>query len=101
MKLTFLLLAVGLVVGLWLGFDPQAHTKTVQAWHTVQSFFANVGTKTVTTGRHTALPPSAKLVSSPKSNSGWSQVSTDFSDLWRIIQKIWHDIGVSLHLIKS
>ena len=34
-----LLLIVGLAVGLWLGFNPQAHQQTIQKWDSVKSAY--------------------------------------------------------------
>ena len=41
-RATVLFLIVGLAVGLWLGFNPQAHQQTIKQWDSVKSGFLNL-----------------------------------------------------------
>jgi hypothetical protein len=99
-KISLLLLAVGLAVGLWLGFNPQMHTRMVQNWEVAHSSFTSAGTNLTITGRSMISSPSVKSVHSFGNNGEWSRTSADFEELWLIIQKTWHDIIVNLPKIK-
>ena len=43
-KFTMLLFLLGIALGLWLGFDPQAHGKVVQNWDHTKVFFVRLET---------------------------------------------------------
>ncbi len=91
-----LLVAVGLAVGLWLGFNPHAHQQVVQEWdhariafvHATASLHVSPGvtasTKTATRVEPTSAAPSAA--------AAWKQITAAFESLVSSLQRLWVNI---------
>jgi hypothetical protein len=106
-KSAVLLLAIGLAVGLWLGFNPQAHQQTVQKWDSVKSttmkFIADSNVKIQGVNSHvtTSLQNSPKLRATPQSQPNaslaWKQVTTAFESVWNSMQRFFANITAKIN----
>lgn len=88
-----LLVAVGLAVGLWLGFNPQTHQQIAQSWdrerttllHATASMHLPLGLSTTTRTTVTAKPPSAPVATT----AAWKQITTAFESLMTSLHRLW------------
>ena len=93
-----LLIAAGLAVGLWLGFNPHAHQQMVESWD-------HARTAVVQTTAKVQLSP-APLTSSkvnttthfqaPSASSAWKQITTTFGSLVSSLQRLWLNISAQI-----
>ena len=90
-----LLLILGLALGLWIGFNPQAHQQTVQAWNQAKSSYvsfqsrADVKVQNWTSNLDTHVqvnPGPAQPVTASKT---WKEVSSALDMFWNSMQRIW------------
>ncbi len=98
-KSVVLFLMLGLAIGLWLGFNPQAHSQTIQKWDSVKTAYLKIKAETtakiqgLNSHLTLSLPSSPKSSSAPPSqpavSSAWKQVSTAFEVIWSSMQKFW------------
>jgi hypothetical protein len=115
-----LLLILGLVVGLWLGFDPQAHQQTVQQWDSIKTSFMNTKAQTnlklpslssnTTTTTTTSNKKGSKSSNSTSTTSSspsqpsfsldWNRVTTAFQDIWTSLQRTWANITAKINTSK-
>jgi len=115
-----LLLILGLAVGLWLGFDPQAHQQTVQQWDSIKTSFTNTtaqtnlklpsvssNTTTTTTTSNKKGSKSSSSTSTTSSSPGqpsfsldWNRVTTAFHDIWTSLQRTWASITAKINTSK-
>ncbi len=107
LKYAGLLLILGLAVGLWLGFNPQAHKQTLQTWDQTKAAFLQIKTETTAKlhdwNSHTAswLKSSPKAETKPQAkpsspSSAWKQITTAFEAFWNSMQRIWTNITAKL-----
>jgi hypothetical protein len=89
-----LLLLLGLAVGLWLGFNPQAHAKVVQSWNNTKTSFVRLETNFSTTISAWTVRSKAQAQTGQKSVSGTTTKS--FSTVWRQIVSAWDNLLASL-----
>lgn len=97
-----LLLILGLAVGLWLGFNPQAHRGVVQSWDNMRSGYLQVkGDAAVKmhdwftqVNLRTQAPSQPKP--QPAASSAWRQISYAFEGFWNSLQRIWLNIRASI-----
>lgn len=94
-----LLLALGLAVGLWLGFNPKAHQETVRDWDRATAAVAHVRLTSEAKPR-APQPPVVKSLpgSLPKvaTSAAWKQVSAAFETLWHSVQSLWVRVTASI-----
>jgi hypothetical protein len=98
-KPAVLFLVLGLVVGLWLGFNPQAHRQTIQKWDSAKTAYLKIKAETTAKiqglNSHLSFSPqsSPKSSSAPQSqpavSTAWKQVSTSFEVIWNSMQRFW------------
>lgn len=107
LKSAGLLLFVGLAIGLWLGFNPQAHQKVVQNWNEAKaatlSFQSQISTKFKD---WTALwnPKSSGKVSvsvSKPISTAWRQLGSIFNVFWSSLHKLWLSLTSGLQIPKG
>ncbi len=102
-KSAVLLLVVGFALGLWLGFNPQAHKQVVEDWNHGRAVLANLQaqvtgtTHGATAQANTPEPASSKPGAQPTSVV-WRQLSSMLTTLWNSLQHIWLQIRSSLNL---
>ncbi len=96
----WILLVVGLAVGLWLGFNPHAHQQVVQDWNHIRLAFVHaeaslhlprgvgIAAKTPTRAQPTVAAPSA--------TAAWRQISTEFQVLVNGLQRLWLQISARI-----
>ena len=112
-----LFLILGLAVGLWLGFNPQAHQQTIQQWDSVKSAFLNLksgssvqirglSSQTASTSSSKSSPksrhapesqPAVSTPSQPNASTAWKQVTTAFESFWSSLQGIWANITAKIN----
>lgn len=99
------LLLIGLAIGLFLGFNPQAHQATIQKWDSLHSsylkFMSNATAKaqglnshitsTTQTGSRTTGQPQISVPSS------WKQVSAVFENLWESVQRFFANVTAKIN----
>jgi len=105
-KSATLLLIVGLAVGLWLGFNPQAHAQIVKDWGRAKTSYVQFKAQASTQVRHLDTKVSAVGKSSPKAepvsqsqpnvSAAWKQISTAFETLWSSVQRTWSNITAKI-----
>ena len=120
-----LLLIVGLAVGLWLGFNPQAHQQTVQQWDNIKSSFLKIksGTAVKAPSLNISNTSTTQVSSKSKSKSkntsqaqqpvaqqpttqqpapsfDWKQITTAFAPILNALQSIWANITAKLSIAK-
>ena len=105
-----LLLLLGLAIGLWLGFNPQAHQKVVQSWDNTKSFFARLETNFSTSIGAWTMQAKSQVNVSPKTVSGvtaksfgtaWRQFVSAWSTFLGSLQRIWHELVSNINLNRS
>ena len=99
-KSATLLLIVGLAVGLWLGFNPQAHAQTIKNWDQAKTSYVQFKAQASNQIRHLDAKVNAVGKSSPKAepntSAAWKQISTAFESLWSSIQRTWSNITAKI-----
>jgi uncharacterized membrane protein YraQ (UPF0718 family) len=120
-RYTVLFLILGLAVGLWLGFNPQAHQQTVQQWDSIKTSFMNTKAQTnlklpnLSSNTTTTTPAESNKKGSKSSNStsttssspsqpsfsfDWNRVTTAFQDIWSSLQRTWANITAKINTSK-
>ena len=94
-----LLVLLAFAFGLWLGFDPEAHAATEDAWQdfkTAVTEFANQNQTSPDETSETPLIPNTGEEPAPGENPGSNetldQVSAFLRDLWESIKTLWQDM---------
>ena len=90
LKTTVVLFVLGLAIGLWLGFNPQAREKMTVGWEHTKTFL-------VTTKLQVSVAAqdwTSQLKSNMQSGAGkvslaWKQTSVVFTSLWDSVRHIW------------
>jgi hypothetical protein len=106
-RYTVMFLILGLAVGLWLGFNPQAHQQTVQQWDSVKSAFLKTKTETtlkipsLNSNSTTTVQKGSKSTTTapnqPSFSQDWNRVSTAFEDIWISMQRFWANITARIN----
>lgn len=96
---TLLLVLLAFAFGLWLGFDPEAHAATEDAWQdfkTAVTEFANQDqASTDETSEAPFIPNTGEEPApgeDPGSNETLDQVSAFLRSLWESIKTLWRDM---------
>ena len=117
---TVLLLIVGLAIGLWLGFNPQAHQQTVQQWDSIKSSFlkfktgasSNLPSLNTTSTTQTSSKSKSKFASQPQQTAqhtstqqptpsfDWKPITTALAPIWNSLQSIWASIMAKIGTTK-
>ena len=102
-----LLVTIGLAVGLWLGFNPQAHQQTIKKWDSVKTsylkFMTDANLKIQGLRSHITTSPQAspkvKIVSPSQTTafSVWKQVTTAFETLWGSVQRFFATVTAKIN----
>jgi hypothetical protein len=89
-----LLVAAGLAVGLWLGFNPHAHQQIVQNWNHARTALVQTTAKV-----HLSPAPLTSIkinttahLQAPSASSLWKQITTALESLMSSLQKLWLNI---------
>jgi hypothetical protein len=101
-KTAVLFLLIGLVVGLWLGFNPAAHRQVLRWWDQAQQG-QKVSTlpgqsNTPQLSRRASRLPQLSLQLQPAAKTGPSivptgaQISTELKALWNGLLSIWQQL---------
>ena len=99
------LLIIGLAIGLFLGFNPQAHQATIQKWDSARSsylkFMANATAKVQGLNSHitSTAQSGSRVTNQPQTSvsSSWNQVSTAFENLWASVQKFFANVTAKIN----
>ena len=102
-----LFLILGLAVGLWLGFTPQAHQQTIQKWDSVKSAYLKIKAESPvkiqglnsnsTSSVQTSSRSKAAPQSQPAGSSAWKQITTAFETIWNSVQRFWVNITAKIN----
>lgn len=101
-KYGLLLLIAGLVIGLWLGFNPAAHREVLRLWHeatvsqarTQPSAEVSIRTLDTQIARLFRISPRAQVTrrSQPNAAPVWNQIVAMLQAFWHALQRIWLSI---------
>lgn len=89
-----LLVAAGLAVGLWLGFNPQTHQQIVQNWDRAHAAVVQAAAKvqlapmTLTSTKVNTAPHAQ----APSASAAWKQITTALGSLVSSLQRMWLNI---------
>ena len=101
LKTFTVLFVLGLALGLWLGFNPQAHERTVKNWDDVRTSFLTVKANISATMHTWAVSlNSNEQFGSQKMTVVWKQISSIFTTIWDGAHRIWTDITLQLRTKK-
>jgi len=95
---TLLLVLLAFAFGLWLGFDPEAHAATEEAWQDFKTAVTEFANQTSTDETSNApLIPNTGEDPGPNDNPGsdnnaTDQVSVFLRDLWESVKTLWRDL---------
>ncbi len=100
------LLLLGLAIGLWLGFNPQAHEKVVQSWNDAKASYMRIQKQVMTqvNGWTTQLGSTKQTASNsvgsvPKwINTAWHQLASIFNTIWSSARKLWLSLAANLNM---
>ncbi|HEX2697338.1 MAG TPA: hypothetical protein VHM28_06475 [Anaerolineales bacterium] len=99
LKSVALLFVLGLALGLWVGFNPQAHEKVVQGWEGTKTFFV-----TMKTNASVSFQDWLTGIKSGEQNGtasvgvAWKQISSVFTTLWDSVIRFWSNLTNGLRL---
>ncbi len=106
-KSAVLLLIVGFALGVWLGFNPQAHKQVVDTWNNAKAFFVNMQAQVSGKAGSNSAASQPNAQGQAKSNPGvqtasvvWRQISSMLATVWNSLQRIWFQIRADLNLKK-
>lgn len=110
LKSAGLLLLLGLALGLWLGFNPQAHGKVVQNWNNTKASLVRLETNFSTTISAWTMRTKAQAQVGQKTVSGittkpfataWQQFVSAGGTFLQSMQKIWFGLVANLKNMKK
>ncbi len=101
LKTFSVLFVLGLALGLWVGFNPQSHEKTIKRWDEAHASFITVKAN-VSDAIHnwTVNLKSSGQTGNQKITIVWKQVSSIFTTIWDGVRRIWTEITFELRTIK-
>ena len=100
-----LVLGFGLAIGLWMGFNSQAHKQVVHSWNGTRTYFAHMGNSIAASTHQWEVQlktgdkstPASKTASQPNTTiTKW--ISNVFTNLGKFLHKTWQSIATDLHL---
>jgi hypothetical protein len=109
-KSTVLLFVLGIALGLWLGFNPQAHGKVVQNWDHTNVFFVRLETNFSNTIDAWTMRTKAQAqvgqktvsnISTRPFKTAWQQFVSAGETFLQSIQRIWLGLVGNLNMKKS
>lgn len=86
-----LLLVLGLAIGLWLGFNPQAHQQTLQTWDHSKTAFVQMTAKAPAVHAPTSTAKPAPAVA-PTASNAWKQITIAFESMLHSLQRLWLNV---------
>ena len=95
------LIAVGLGIGLWLGFDPEAHAAVQENWARASDSFVRFQTDIAAKANGLEPPASApeqEPVQSSKGTSPLARVPEALENFWRASQALWLSLVARLNV---
>jgi len=101
LKTVSVLFVLGLALGLWLGFNPQAHGKTIKSWDDARASFVTVKVN-VSDAMHnwTVSLKSNEQSGGQKMTVVWKQISSIFTTIWDGAHRTWTEITFQLRTKK-
>lgn len=97
LKVTAVLLVLGIALGAWIWFNPQTHKKAVQSWEDTKTAFVSMKTdvSAKTHGWMIDLKSSGQSGARQVDNV-WKEISSVFTTLWDSIQHLWRSLTARL-----
>ena len=101
LKTFTVLFVLGLSLGLWLGFNPQAHEKTIKSWDDVRTSFVTVKASVSDAIRNWSVSlKSNEQSGGQKMTVVWKQASSILTTMWDGAHRIWTEITFELRTKK-
>ena len=97
-----LLLLLGIAIGLWFGFNPQARQKLLENWGQAKSAYLRVQAQVKTKFNGVALQLSSTKQGAPGSvpkwiNTAWRQLTSIFNAIWISARRLWLSISSNIN----
>jgi hypothetical protein len=93
------LFVLGLGLGLWIGFNPQAHERTIQSWNETRASFITLQAKALNTMHSWSISSKPnKQAGSQTFTAVWKQTTSIFTAIWDGVRHIWLEIQSQLHM---
>lgn len=84
------LFVLGLALGIWLGFNPQAREKTDSSWDEAKTFLVTMKTQIPAVTQDWMIQLKSSVQSGARQVSfAWRQTSVVFTSLWDSVHHIW------------
>ncbi|HEY5983963.1 MAG TPA: hypothetical protein VIU38_10860 [Anaerolineales bacterium] len=96
-----LLVALGLGVGLWLGFNPQAHAAVQESWTRTSESLVKVQTDLslkLVGPTEGAAPKQQDSGQAPSGDTASTQVSVALQQFWKATQQLWLNLMARLNI---
>jgi hypothetical protein len=96
---TLLLVLLAFAFGLWLGFDPEAHAATEEAWQAFKTEVREFANQNQTSSDETSDEPLIPITGEDpapsegsESNEILDQISVFLNELWESVKTLWRDL---------
>jgi hypothetical protein len=96
------LLFLGLALGLWLGFNPRAHSEMVRSWDQMRAAYvrfkdsASLAIHNWSAGSKASQPSGSSSL-----DSAWKQLSADLAAVWHSVENLWSQVTARWNINKS
>lgn len=99
LKITAVLFVLGIALGLWIGFNPQAREKAAQGWEDTKALFvkAQADVSAAIDGWMLDLKSSGQA-GTRQVESVWKELSSVLTTLWDSMQRLWANLTVRLRI---
>jgi hypothetical protein len=93
-----LLILLAFLLGLWIGFNPDARARAVEAGKRADVALTNLGTELKASIDHLfnrvsqESPPPANPPIEPKPSNVLGQIEAALQQIWNALVKLWHDL---------
>lgn len=99
LKFGTVLLVLGIALGLWIAFNPQAHQKAVQSWEDAKASFIQMEAKVSATTHGWALDLKANGQGGTQQvNNVWKEFTSMLTTLWDSLRQLWVSLTTRLRI---
>ncbi len=106
-RMVVLFLAVGLAVGLWLGFNPTTHRELVRWWdrtttsHTARNPSLATDIRRLDRALRSTPRPQPEPASQPAAIPSAAQIHAELQTFWNALRQLWLSFLAKLHIASS
>ena len=98
-KIGAVLLVLGIALGLWIGFNPQAHEKAVQSWEDTKTTFVKVQTDVSAATHEWGLElKSSGQGGTEQVHNVWKNFLSVLTTLWDSVRHLWVSLTTRLRI---